>query len=240
MILPIGISFYVFQAISYVVDVYRGDAKHADNLIDFAAFMALFPQLVAGPVLRYKDLADQFDNRTHSFEKFAEGATRFMQGLAKKVLIADTVAPIADMFFSAPDPTMAEAWLGALAYAIQLYFDFSGYSTWRSGWALMIGFRFTENFKQPYISALDHRVLAALAHQPVGLAARLPLHPAGRQPQGHGPDLHQPVPRPCCWAACGTARTGPSSSGAPGTAASSPSNARWASGHDKRPIWAWA
>jgi len=152
VILPIGVSFFVFQAISYVVDLYRGDAKHADNLIDFAAFKALFPQLVAGPVLRYKDLEDQFANRTHTFEKFGEGATRFMQGLARKVLIADTAAPIADMFFAVPDPTFVESWLGLTAYAIQLYFDFSGYSSMAVGLGLMMGFRFTENFKYPYIS----------------------------------------------------------------------------------------
>lgn len=152
VILPIGVSFFVFQAISYVVDLYRGDAKHADNLIDFAAFKALFPQLVAGPVLRYKDLEDQFANRTHTFEKFGEGATRFMQGLARKVLIADTAAPIADMFFSAPNPTFLESWLGVIAYSIQLYFDFSGYSSMAIGLGLMMGFRFTENFKYPYIS----------------------------------------------------------------------------------------
>jgi alginate O-acetyltransferase complex protein AlgI len=152
VILPIGVSFFVFQAISYVTDLYRGDAKHADNLIDFAAFKALFPQLVAGPVLRYKDLEDQFAHRTHSFEKFGEGATRFMQGLARKVLIADTAAPIADLFFSVPDPTMGEAWLGTIAYSIQLYFDFSGYSSMAVGLGLMLGFRFTENFRFPYIS----------------------------------------------------------------------------------------
>jgi alginate O-acetyltransferase complex protein AlgI len=152
VILPIGVSFFVFQAISYVVDLYRGDAKHADNLIDFAAFKALFPQLVAGPVLRYKDLEDQFAHRTHTFEKFGEGATRFMQGLARKVLIADTAAPIADMFFSAPNPTFVESWLGVIAYSIQLYFDFSGYSSMAIGLGLMMGFRFTENFRYPYIS----------------------------------------------------------------------------------------
>jgi alginate O-acetyltransferase complex protein AlgI len=152
VILPIGVSFFVFQAISYVTDLYRGDAQHADNLIDFAAFKALFPQLVAGPVLRYKDLEDQFANRTHTFDKFGEGATRFLQGLARKVLIADTVAPVADLFFSAPHPTAAESWLGALAYAIQLYFDFSGYSSMAVGLGLMMGFRFIENFRFPYIS----------------------------------------------------------------------------------------
>jgi alginate O-acetyltransferase complex protein AlgI len=152
VILPIGISFFVFQAISYLVDLYRGDAKHGGSLIDFAAFQALFPQLVAGPVLRYKDLEDQFADRTHTFEKFGEGATRFMQGLARKVLIADTAAPIADMFFAAPNPTFLESWLGVIAYSIQLYFDFSGYSSMAIGLGLMMGFRFTENFKYPYIA----------------------------------------------------------------------------------------
>ncbi|HEY9010133.1 MAG TPA: MBOAT family protein [Devosia sp.] len=152
VILPVGISFFVFQAISYLVDLYRGDAKHGGSLIDFAAFQALFPQLVAGPVLRYKDLEDQFTYRTHTFEKFGEGATRFMQGLARKVLIADTAAPIADMFFSAPNPTFLESWLGCIAYAIQLYFDFSGYSSMAIGLGLMMGFRFIENFNYPYIS----------------------------------------------------------------------------------------
>lgn len=152
VILPIGISFFVFQAISYVADLYRGDAEEPDSLIDFAAFQALFPQLVAGPVLRYKDLADQFRSREHSFEKFGEGATRFLQGLARKVLIADTAAPIADMFFSAPEPTFVESWLGVIAYSIQLYFDFSGYSSMAIGLGLMLGFRFIENFRYPYIS----------------------------------------------------------------------------------------
>lgn len=152
VILPIGVSFFVFQAISYVTDLYRGDAHHADNLIDFAAFKALFPQLVAGPVLRYKDLEQQFRDRTHSFALFSEGSERFLQGLARKVLIADTVAPVADLIFAAPSPTMAEAWLGATAYAVQLYFDFSGYSSMAIGLGLMLGFRFNENFRFPYVS----------------------------------------------------------------------------------------
>ncbi|MEN0088184.1 MAG: MBOAT family protein [Pseudomonadota bacterium] len=152
VILPIGISFYTFQAISYVVDVHRRDAEPARNLVDFAAFIALFPQLIAGPVLRYKDLADQFVEREHSMEKFGEGARRFFLGLAKKVLIADSVAPVADAMFALENPTMAEAWLGAIAYTIQLYFDFSGYSGMAIGLGLMLGFRFIENFRYPYIS----------------------------------------------------------------------------------------
>ncbi|WP_375170552.1 MBOAT family O-acyltransferase [Marinobacter sp.] len=152
IILPIGISFYIFQAISYVVDVYRGDTEPTRRFVDFAAFIALFPQLIAGPVLRYKDLADQFADRTHSLDKFGEGATRFMQGFVKKVLIADSIAPLADGAFGLADPSTADAWLGILAYTAQLYFDFSGYSDMAIGLGLMMGFRFPENFKQPYIS----------------------------------------------------------------------------------------
>lgn len=152
VILPIGISFYIFQAISYLIDVYRGDAKPADRFIDFAAFIALFPQLIAGPVIRYKDIADQFSNRTHTWDKFNEGAIRFSMGFCKKVLIADTLAPIADAAFALEDPTLAQSWLGILAYAAQLYFDFSGYSDMAIGLGLMVGFRFIENFNHPYTS----------------------------------------------------------------------------------------
>lgn len=152
LLLPIGISFYVFHSISYLVDVYRGDAKVSPNIIDFAAFLALFPQLVAGPILRYKDLAPQFEKRTHSWELFNAGWQRFLIGLSMKVLIADSVAPLADAMFAVPNPTLAESWLGALAYTMQLYFDFAGYSAMAIGLALMIGFRFAENFNMPYIS----------------------------------------------------------------------------------------
>ncbi len=152
VILPIGISFYIFQAISYQVDVFRGDAHVARRFLDFAAFIALFPQLIAGPVLRYKDLEYQFISREHSLDRFNEGCVRFAMGFAKKVLIADSLASVADMMFALPDPTMAEAWLGALAYTAQLYFDFSGYSDMAIGLGLMMGFRFSENFNHPYIS----------------------------------------------------------------------------------------
>ena len=152
VILPIGISFYIFQSLSYLIDVYRGDVEATRHPIDFAAFIALFPQLIAGPVLRYKDLADQFTDRTHSFDKFSEGAARFMQGFVKKVFIADTLAPVVDHCFGLANPTTGDAWLGAIAYTAQLYFDFSGYSCMAIGLGLMMGFRFMENFNQPYIS----------------------------------------------------------------------------------------
>jgi alginate O-acetyltransferase complex protein AlgI len=120
--------------------------------MDFLAFSTLFPQLIAGPILRYKDLADQIVERTHSLDLFLGGAKRFITGLAMKLLIADSVAPLADRIFALPSPTLAEAWLGALAYAIQLFFDFAGYSAMAIGLGLMIGFRFVENFNVPYIS----------------------------------------------------------------------------------------
>lgn len=152
IILPIGISFHTFQSISYIIDVARKDAPPARRLVDFLAFGSLFPQLIAGPVLRYKDLADQFETRTHSAEKFTKGVGRFAQGLAMKLLIADNVAPLADRVFALTNPTGAEAWLGAVAYSIQLLFDFAGYSAMAIGLGLMIGFRFIENFDNPYVS----------------------------------------------------------------------------------------
>jgi alginate O-acetyltransferase complex protein AlgI len=152
IILPIGISFFVFHAISYLVDMLRREVPPADNIVDFAAFISLFPHLVAGPVLRYKDLSGQLKARTHTPELFIEGMRWFIIGLAKKVLIADSVAPIADMMFKLHEPTFVEAWTGAIAYSTQLYFDFSGYSEMAVGLGLMIGIRFIQNFNFPYIS----------------------------------------------------------------------------------------
>ncbi len=152
IILPIGISFHTFQSISYIIDVSRGDAPPARRLVDFLAFGSLFPQLIAGPVLRYKDLADQFETRSHTVEKFTQGIVRFTQGFAMKCLIADNVAPLADRMFGLSAPTASEAWLGAVAYSIQLLFDFAGYSAMAIGLGLMIGFKFIENFNSPYIS----------------------------------------------------------------------------------------
>lgn len=152
VLLPIGLSFYIFHAISYLVDIYRREAPPARNFVDFAAFIALFPHLVAGPVLRYHLLAEQFRSRTHSLARFSRGSILFMVGFCKKVLIADTVAPLVDAAFSAPIPTLADAWLGAGAYTIQLFFDFSGYTDMAIGLALMIGFVFPENFNDPYVS----------------------------------------------------------------------------------------
>ncbi|KQV70460.1 MBOAT family protein [Rhizobium sp. Root1220] len=152
LILPIGISFYVFQSISYLVDVYRRDTPATRNFINLAAYKALFPQLIAGPILRFRDLAGQFQSRQHTLEKFTDGTSLFVIGLAKKVLLADPIAPIANTVFASAHPTMIEAWLGAIAYTMQLYFDFSGYSDMAIGLGLMIGFRFAPNFDTPYVS----------------------------------------------------------------------------------------
>ena len=152
VILPIGISFYVFQATSYLIDVHRGTAAPARNYLDVAAYITLFPQLVAGPIVRYGEIARQLSARSHSFAAFSEGAQRFMIGFARKVLIADTVARIADAAFALPEPTAGDAWLGVAAYALQIFYDFSGYSDMAIGLGRMIGFRFPENFDRPYTS----------------------------------------------------------------------------------------
>lgn len=152
VLLPIGLSFFVFHAISYLVDVYKKEVTATRHPLDFAAFIALFPHLIAGPVLKYHLLADQFRHREHTFENFSLGAQRFMVGFCKKVLIADSISPLVTAAFASPDPTFADAWLGALAYTLQLYFDFSGYSDMAIGLAAMMGFRFPENFNHPYIS----------------------------------------------------------------------------------------
>ncbi len=135
-----------------MIDVARGDAPVARKLSDFLAFSSLFPQLIAGPVLRYKDLAHQFECRSHTLKLFSRGLRRFLQGLAMKLLVADSVTPLADRMFALAAPTMAEAWLGATAYSVQLLFDFAGYSAMAIGLGLMIGFHFPENFDAPYIS----------------------------------------------------------------------------------------
>ncbi len=152
VILPIGISFYTFQLISYLVDVYRGDAPVARRFVDVAAYVSLFPQLVAGPIVRYREIAGQLQRREHSFEKFNAGALRFMVGLARKVLIADAVAPLADAVYATPGTGLTGAWLGVAAYTIQIYFDFAAYSDMAVGMGLMLGFRFPENFDAPYHS----------------------------------------------------------------------------------------
>lgn len=150
--LPIGISFYTFQAISYLVDVYRGHCRPQRSLLDLGLYISMFPQLIAGPIVRYSEIEDQLANRKRSLVGFNEGASRFVRGLAKKVLIADTLAVVADASFGAsPDGlSVSMAWIGLICYAFQLYFDFSGYSDMAIGMGKMFGFRFPENFDFPY------------------------------------------------------------------------------------------
>lgn len=151
--LPIGISFYTFQILSYTVDVYRGDVAAQKNPIDLAAYVALFPQLIAGPIVRYSDVAEQLKSRTHSFEKTALGARRFMIGLGKKILIANILGELCDTFRASDDKSVLFFWLYAVAYSLHIYFDFSGYSDMAIGLGKIFGFDFLENFNYPYISA---------------------------------------------------------------------------------------
>lgn len=152
--LPIGISFYTFQSMSYIIDVYRGTAKAQRNWIDFGTFVALFPQLVAGPIVTYNTIAQQLQHRAESISMFAEGVQRFVIGLAKKVLLANNIGLLWDTISSSNVETMPmlTAWLGIIAFAFQIYFDFSGYSDMAIGLGLMFGFRFNENFNKPYIA----------------------------------------------------------------------------------------
>ena len=152
--LPIGISFYTFQTMSYTIDVYRGDAKAQRSIVGFGTFVTLFPQLIAGPIIKYKDLDDQLETRTHSLERFASGVERFVVGLAKKLLIANNLGQLWDACkaMGPGELTVASAWLGILAFAFQIYFDFSGYSDMAIGLGRMFGFEFMENFNYPYIS----------------------------------------------------------------------------------------
>jgi alginate O-acetyltransferase complex protein AlgI len=152
--LPIGISFYTFQTMSYPIDVYRGDADVQKNFISFGTFVALFPQLIAGPIVRYKDVADQLDFRANSVEQFASGVQRFLVGLGKKVLIANNIGMLWDTYaaMGAGELTVVGSWLGIIAFSLQIYFDFSGYSDMAIGLGRMLGFEFLENFNYPYIS----------------------------------------------------------------------------------------
>jgi alginate O-acetyltransferase complex protein AlgI len=154
VLLPIGISFFTFHSLSYLVDVYRGTARHLVSPLDFALYITFFPQLIAGPIVRFHEIRDQLVRRTETFDAFAAGVYRFSFGLAKKVVIADTVAPLANAAFGLPPDQLntQAALLGLLAYTVQLYFDFSGYSDMALGLALMFGIRFPENFDRPYAS----------------------------------------------------------------------------------------
>ncbi|HEY9114978.1 MAG TPA: MBOAT family O-acyltransferase [Bacteroidales bacterium] len=154
ILLPIGISFFTFQAISYLIDVYRKEVVYQKNLVNLALYISLFPQLIAGPIVRYHDIASQLVKRDFSLEKFGEGVQRFIIGLSKKVLLANNFAIVADEILDSDfaDLTTPVAWIGIVAYAFQIYFDFSGYSDMAIGLGKMFGFTILENFNFPYIS----------------------------------------------------------------------------------------
>ncbi|WP_026509082.1 MBOAT family O-acyltransferase [Butyrivibrio sp. LC3010] len=154
IILPIGISFFTFQGMSYVIDVFKGDVKVQKNPLKVALYIVLFPQLVAGPIVRYIDIENEIDNRNPGIDDFSAGITRFVVGLSKKAIIANTMAEVVDTIWDAgiSNNTIAIAWLGSIAYSLQIFYDFSGYSDMAIGIGRMLGFHFCENFDKPYIS----------------------------------------------------------------------------------------
>lgn len=156
IVLPIGISFFTFQAMSYVIDVYRGKGTVQKNIFNVGLYISFFPQLIAGPIVRYETIADQIINRKETLEDFFQGFTRFVFGLSKKVLLANSFAVIADRAFDGLEKgaelSVLGAWLGAICYTMQIFYDFSGYSDMAIGLGKMFGFRFLENFDHPYIS----------------------------------------------------------------------------------------
>ncbi|MBQ9833290.1 MAG: MBOAT family protein [Clostridia bacterium] len=151
--LPIGISFYTFQILSYTVDVYRGDAPVQKNPFSLATYIAMFPQLIAGPIVRYTTIAEQLEERTHSFENAALGIRRFILGLSKKVLLANTLGELCTAFASTTQPSVLYTWMYAITFTLQTYFDFSGYSDMAIGLGKIFGFDFLENFNYPFISS---------------------------------------------------------------------------------------
>ena len=150
--LPIGISFYTFQCMSYTIDVYRGDTRAQRDLVSFGAYVALFPQLIAGPIVRYVDVEKELRRRSHSFDNFLQGLPRFLIGLGKKVILANNLGLLTELYRQSTDKSVLFAWLYAIAFTLHIYFDFSGYSDMAIGLGRIFGFRFPENFDYPYIS----------------------------------------------------------------------------------------
>ena len=149
---PIGISFYTFQLISYVVDVYRQTAEPQKNLVNLGAYITMFPQLIAGPIVRYIDIEKQLQERTHNYEKILDGIERFLIGLAKKILISNALGELCEIFKTSDEKSVVFFWVYAISYTLQIYFDFSGYSDMAIGLGKIFGFEFLENFHYPYIS----------------------------------------------------------------------------------------
>lgn len=152
ILLPIGLSFYVLQSVSYLVDIRRGDVPVSRSFLNYAAYKAIFSQLIAGPIVRYAEISDELKQRHHSLRQFGIGGRNFMLGFAMKVAVADTLSPIVDAAFSLSRPSLADGWLAAVSYTLQLYFDFAGYSLMAIGLARMIGFHFPPNFNNPYLA----------------------------------------------------------------------------------------
>ena len=150
--LPIGISFYTFQTMSYTIDVYRGEAPVQKNIISFGAYVALFPQLIAGPIVRYSDIACQMEGREENIDIFGKGCSRFVCGLCKKVMLANSFGAVWEFFMARPEESILGSWIGIICYALQIYYDFSGYSDMALGLGGMLGFSFPENFLHPYAS----------------------------------------------------------------------------------------
>ena len=150
--LPLGISFYTFQTMSYTIDLYRGQCTFQKNAANFATYVSLFPQLIAGPIVRYKTISDQITKRSHTLDDFSKGATRFVIGLGKKVLIANTLGELNKVALASPEQTVLMYWLAIIAFMLQIYFDFSGYSDMAIGLSRCFGFRILENFNYPFIA----------------------------------------------------------------------------------------
>lgn len=151
--LPIGISFYTFQCLSYTIDVYRGEAQMQKNLISFGAYVSLFPQLIAGPIVRYVDVARELENRKHTWDNFTLGLRRFLVGLAKKILLANSFGELVNIFKDSDEKSVVFYWIYAIAFTLHIYFDFSGYSDMAIGLGKIFGFNFVENFNYPYMSS---------------------------------------------------------------------------------------
>lgn len=193
--LPIGISFYTFQTMSYTIDVYRRDAPVQRNPVTFGAFVTMFPQLIAGPIVKYKTVAAELEHRTYTMEQFALGAQRFCVGLAKKVLLANSIGALWEAQLAAQSAgtlTVLGGWMGLLAFGFQIYFDFSGYSDMAIGLGRMLGFRFNENFDYPYLAASVTEFWRRWHMVPHQLVSGVPVYPAGGQPWWDRQDAAQP------------------------------------------------
>jgi alginate O-acetyltransferase complex protein AlgI len=152
IILPIGLSFYILQSVSYLIDIRNGTVPVSRSFLNYAAYKAIFAQLIAGPIVRYAEIADELKVRHHSLQQFGVGSSIFMVGFAMKTALADTLSPVVDVIFNLHGPSFVDSWLGAISYTLQLYFDFAGYSLMAIGLARMIGFHFPQNFNNPYLS----------------------------------------------------------------------------------------